>query len=91
MLYPPGCAQACRPDGNMTSGNNSQVGRPIGSMHEGVAACSYPILGSENEKLADIRRRMKRHYGDACVSLQQVYEWHRKFKSVVSTLADAEN
>jgi hypothetical protein len=38
-------------------------------------------LGSEGEKPADIHRRMKRQYGDACVSLQQVYEWHRKFKS----------
>jgi transposase len=32
---------------------------------------------------------MKRQYGDACVSLQQVYEWHRKIKSGVSTLTDA--
>jgi histone-lysine N-methyltransferase SETMAR len=32
---------------------------------------------------------MKRQYGDACASLQQVYEWHRKFKSGVSTLTDA--
>jgi hypothetical protein len=46
-------------------------------------------LGSEGEKPADIDRRMKRQYGDACVSLQQVYEWHRKFKSRVSTLTDA--
>jgi hypothetical protein len=44
------------------------------------------FLGSEGEKPADIHRRMKRQYGDACVLLQQVYEWHRKFKSEVSTL-----
>jgi hypothetical protein len=47
--------------------------------------------GSEGEKPADIHRRMKRQYGDACVSLQQVYEWHRKFKSGVLTLTDAAN
>jgi histone-lysine N-methyltransferase SETMAR len=47
------------------------------------------FLGSEGEKPADIHRRMKRQYGDTCVSLQQVYEWHRKFKSGVSTLTDA--
>jgi hypothetical protein len=47
------------------------------------------FLGSEGEKPADIHRRMKRQYGDARVSLQQVYEWHRKFKSRVSTLTDA--
>jgi hypothetical protein len=47
------------------------------------------FLGSEGEKPADIHRRMKRQYGDACVSLQQVYECHRKFKSGVPTLTDA--
>jgi histone-lysine N-methyltransferase SETMAR len=47
------------------------------------------FLGSEGEKPADIHRRMKMQYGDACVSLQQVYEWHRKFKIGVSTLIDA--
>jgi hypothetical protein len=43
------------------------------------------FLGSEGEKPADIHRRIKRQYGDACVSLQQVYQWHRKFKSGVLT------
>jgi hypothetical protein len=47
------------------------------------------FLGSEGEKSVDIHRRMKGQYGYACVSLQQVYEWHRKFKSGVSTLTDA--
>jgi hypothetical protein len=32
------------------------------------------FLGSEGEKPADIHRRMKRQYEDACVLLQQVYE-----------------
>jgi histone-lysine N-methyltransferase SETMAR len=31
--------------GNMTSANNSQDGRPLGSIHERGAACSYPIFG----------------------------------------------
>jgi hypothetical protein len=47
------------------------------------------FLGSEGEKPAFIHWRVKRHYGDACVSLQQVYEWDRKCKSRVSTLTDA--
>jgi hypothetical protein len=42
------------------------------------------FLGSEDEKPTDIHRMMKRQYGDACVSLQQVYEWHRKSKTGVS-------
>ena len=28
-------------------------------------------------------------YGDACLSLQQVYKWDRKFKNGVSSVADA--
>jgi len=32
---------------------------------------------------------MKTQYGDACLSLQQVYDWDRKFKSGVSSVADA--
>jgi hypothetical protein len=33
---------------------------------------------------------MKTQYGDICLSLQQVYEWDRKFKNGVSSVADAE-
>jgi transposase len=47
------------------------------------------FLYNEGEKPAEIHRRMKRQYGDACVSLQQVYEWHRKFESGASTVTDA--
>ena len=32
---------------------------------------------------------MNMQYGDACLSLQQVYDWDRKFKSGVSSVADA--
>jgi len=31
---------------------------------------------------------MTMQYGDACLSLQQVYEWDRKFKNGVSGVAD---
>ena len=32
---------------------------------------------------------MKMQYGDACLSLQQVYDWDKKFKNGVSSVADA--
>ena len=32
---------------------------------------------------------MKMQYGDECLSLQQVYDWDRKFKSGMSSVADA--
>jgi hypothetical protein len=33
----------------------------------------------EGVKPIEIHRRMKVQYGDACLSLQQVYEWNKKF------------
>jgi hypothetical protein len=47
------------------------------------------FLGSEGTKPIEIHRRMKVQYGDACLSLQQVYEWSRKFRNSVTSVADA--
>lgn len=46
------------------------------------------FLGSEGEIPVNIHRRMLSKYGDACLSLQQVYEWHRKFKCGLTNLSD---
>ena len=32
---------------------------------------------------------MKVQYGDACLSLQQMYEWTRKFMNGISSVADS--
>ena len=40
-------------------------------------------------KRIEIHRRMKVHYSDACMSLQQVYEWTRKFMNGISSVADS--
>jgi hypothetical protein len=37
---------------------------------------------------SEIHRRMKVRYGDACVSLQQVYEWTRQFMNGISSVTD---
>lgn len=47
------------------------------------------FLCSEGTKPAEIHRRMLDQYGDACLSLQQVYEWCRKFRNGVTELKDA--
>jgi hypothetical protein len=47
------------------------------------------FLSSEGLKPIEIHRRMKVQYGDACLSLQQVYEWTRKFLNSVSSLTDS--
>jgi len=47
------------------------------------------FLSSEGVKPIEIRRRMNVQYGDACLSLQQVYEWTRKFMSGISSVTDS--
>ena len=44
------------------------------------------FLSSEGMKPTEIHRRMKVQYGDACLSLQQVYEWTRKFMNGISSV-----
>jgi len=40
-------------------------------------------------KPIEIHRRMKVQYGDACLSLQQMYEWTRKFMNGISSVTDS--
>jgi hypothetical protein len=47
------------------------------------------FLRSEEVKPIEIHRRMEVQYGDACLPLQQVYEWSRKFLNGVSSVTDS--
>ena len=47
------------------------------------------FLSSEGVKPIEIHRRMKVQYGDPCLSLQQVYEWTRKFMKGISSVTDS--
>jgi len=47
------------------------------------------FLRSEGAKPIEINRPMEVQYGDACLSLQQVYEWSRKFLNGVSSVTDS--
>ena len=58
-------------------------------MHQRRTAFCHPFLCSEGVKPIEIRRRMKVRYGDACLSLQQVYEWTRKFMNGISSVTDS--
>jgi len=40
-------------------------------------------------KPIEIHRQMKVQYGDACLSLQQVYKWTRKFMNGISSVTDS--
>jgi hypothetical protein len=52
----------------------AKVAAPLEACTREEQCAVIRFLGSEGEKPADIHRRMKRQYGDAYVSLQQVYE-----------------
>jgi len=47
------------------------------------------FLLSEGAKPIEIHRRIEVQYGDQCLSLQQVYEWSRKFLNGVSSVTDS--
>jgi len=47
------------------------------------------FLSSEGVKPIDIHRRMKVQYGGACLSIQEVYEWNRKFMNGISSVTDS--
>jgi len=44
------------------------------------------FLSSKGVKPTEIHRRMKVQYGDAHLSLQQMYEWTRKFMNGMSSV-----
>ena len=47
------------------------------------------FLSSEGVKPIEIHRLMNVEYGDACLSLQQVYEWTGKFMDGISSVTDS--
>ena len=58
-------------------------------MHQRRTGSVIRFLSSEGVKPIEIHRRMKVQYGDACLSLQQVYEWTRKFMDGISSATDS--
>ena len=58
-------------------------------MHHRRTVFCHPFLTSEGVKPIEIHRRMKVQYGDACLSLQLVYEWTRKFMNGISSVTDS--
>jgi len=47
------------------------------------------FLSTEGVKSIEIHRRIKVQYGDACLSLQQVYGWTGKFMNGISSETDS--
>ena len=55
-------------------------------MHQRRTASVIRFLSSGGVKPIEIHRRMEVQYVDACLSLQQVYEWTRKFTNGISSV-----
>ena len=58
-------------------------------MHQRRTVFCHPFFHSEGVKPIEIHRRMKVQHDYACLSLQQVYEWTRKFMNGISSVTDS--
>jgi hypothetical protein len=54
-----------------------------------LATCTKQEQCSEGVKSIKINQRMKVQYGDACLSLWQVYKWTEKFMNGISSVTDS--
>jgi hypothetical protein len=54
-----------------------------------LATCTEEEQRSEGAKPIEIHRPMKVQYGDACLPLEQIYEWTKKFMNDISSVTDS--
>jgi hypothetical protein len=54
-----------------------------------LAICTKEEQRSEGVKPIEINRQMNVLYGDACLSLWQVYRWTKKFMNSISSVTDS--
>ena len=74
---------------NTTAQQQCKDGGPLATCTKEEQRSVIRFLNSEGVKPIEIHRRMKVQYGDACLSLQQVYEWTRKFMNGISSVTDS--
>ena len=73
----------------MTAQQQCKGGGPLETCTKEEQRSVIRFLSSEGVKPKEIHRRMKVQYGDACLSLQQVYEWTRQFINGISSVTDS--
>ena len=66
-----------------------KMAAPLATCTKKEQRLSSAFLSSEGVKPIEIHRRMNVQYGDVCLSLQQVYEWTRKFMNSISSVTDS--
>ena len=82
-------AVGCRNATRRRSSSSVNLAAPLATCTTGEQRSVICFLSSEGVKRIEIHRRMKVPYGDACLSLQQVYEWTRKFMNGISSVRDS--
>ena len=65
-----------------------KVAAPLATCTKEEQRSVIRFLSSEGVKPIEIHRRMKVQYGDACLSLQQVYQCTRQFRNDISSVTD---
>jgi len=68
--------------------NSVKMAAPLAPCTKEEQRSVIRFLRSEGVNPIEIHRRMEVQYGNACLSLQQVYEWSRKFLNGVSSVTD---
>ena len=69
--------------------NSVKMEAPLATCTKEEQRSAILFLRSEGVKSIEIHRRVEVKYGDACLSLQQVYECSRKFLNGVSSVTDS--
>jgi hypothetical protein len=69
--------------------NSVNMAAPLSTCTKEEQRSVIRFLRSKGVKPIKIHRRMEVQYSDACLSLQQVYEWSRKFLNGVSSVTDS--
>ena len=81
-------AVRCR-DATRRRSSTVNMTAPLATCTKEELRCVIHFLSSKGVKPTEIYQRMKVQYGDACLSLQQVYKWTRKIMNGVSSVTDS--
>jgi len=82
-------AARCRNATRRRSSSVKMAGPLVPYTKEEQGSVIHFFISSEGVKTIEIHRRMKVQYGDACLSLQQVYRCTRKFINCISSVTDS--
>ena len=78
----------CR-DATRRRSSSVKMAAPLATCTKEEQRSVIRFLSSEGVKPIEIHRRMKFQYGDARLSLQQVYKWTREFMNGISSVTDS--